>query len=180
MAEGDWHARRWSYQFNTVHAITADARGNFYVGDRGNRRIKVHDTDLNLKAMFTNVGAPWSVCVTPGEKQYLYSGDSNGKIYKLDLDGKLLGWAQISRNQVSDKWRAQEGLPTSQRREGRSAPALACDLPFVVRPFAGGLMPQAVVSRESTRRRDYRAHKVSDKWRAQEGRWQVKRRAQLL
>jgi sugar lactone lactonase YvrE len=85
-------------QFNTVHAITADVRGNLYVGDRGNRRIKVYDTDLNLKAMFTNVGAPWSVCVTPGPTQYLYSGDSNGKIYKLDLDGKLLGWAQISRD----------------------------------------------------------------------------------
>lgn len=85
-------------QFNTVHAITADSRGMIYVGDRGNRRIKVYDTELNLKTMYTNVGAPWSVCVTPGEKQYLYSGDSNGKIYKLDLDGKLLGWAQTSRN----------------------------------------------------------------------------------
>lgn len=85
-------------QFNTVHAITADAHGNIYVGDRGNRRIKVYDTDLNLKTMYTNVGAPWSVCVTPGAKQYLYSGDSNGKIYKLDLDGKLLGWTQIKQN----------------------------------------------------------------------------------
>jgi hypothetical protein len=85
-------------QFNTVHAITADAKGTIYVGDRGNRRIKVYDSELNLKTMYTNVGAPWSVCVTPGEKQYLYSGDSNGKIYKLDLDGKLLGWAQIKQN----------------------------------------------------------------------------------
>jgi DNA-binding beta-propeller fold protein YncE len=85
-------------QFNTVHAITADKRGNIYVGDRGNRRIKVYDTELNLKNTYTNVGAPWSVCVTPGEKQFLYSGDSNGKIYKLDLDGKLLGWAQLARN----------------------------------------------------------------------------------
>jgi len=84
--------------FNTVHAITADTKGNIYVADRGNRRIKVYDTELNLKTMYTNVGAPWSVCVTPGERQYLYSGDSNGKIYKLDLDGKLLGWAQIARN----------------------------------------------------------------------------------
>jgi DNA-binding beta-propeller fold protein YncE len=85
-------------QFNTVHAITADAKGNIYVGDRGNRRIKVYDTELNLKGMYTNAGAPWSVCVTPGEKQFLFSGDSNGKIYKMDLDGKLLGWAQIARN----------------------------------------------------------------------------------
>jgi DNA-binding beta-propeller fold protein YncE len=81
-------------QFNTVHAITADAKGTIYVGDRGNRRIKVYDTDLNLKTMFTNVGAPWSMCTTPGPTQYIFSGDGNGKIYKLDLNGKLLGWAQ--------------------------------------------------------------------------------------
>ena len=82
--------------FNTVHGITADARNNIYVADRGNRRIKVYDTDLNLKTMFTNVGAPWSVCVSPGATQYLFSGDGNGKLYKLDLQGNLLGWAQTS------------------------------------------------------------------------------------
>jgi hypothetical protein len=81
-------------QFNTVHAITSDAKGTIYVGDRGNRRIKVYDTDLNLQKMFTNVGAPWSMCMTPGPTQYLFSGDGNGKIYKLDLNGNLLGWAQ--------------------------------------------------------------------------------------
>lgn len=34
------------------------------------------------------MGAPWSVCTTPGPTQYLFSGDGNGKIYKFDLDGK--------------------------------------------------------------------------------------------
>jgi DNA-binding beta-propeller fold protein YncE len=83
-------------QFNTVHGITSDANDNIYVADRGNRRIKVFDTDLNLKKTFTNVGAPWSLCVSPGSPQYLFSGDGNGKIYKLDTDGNLLGWAQSS------------------------------------------------------------------------------------
>lgn len=83
-------------QFNTVHAITSDAKGNIYVADRGNRRIKVYDPDLNLQKMFTNVGAPWSLCTTPGLTQYLFSGDGNGKLYKLDVNGKLLGWAQTS------------------------------------------------------------------------------------
>jgi DNA-binding beta-propeller fold protein YncE len=81
-------------QFNTVHAIASDARNNIYVADRGNRRIKVYDTDLNLKTMYTNVGAPWSLCVSPGATQYLFSGDGNGKLYKLDMQGNLLGWAQ--------------------------------------------------------------------------------------
>ncbi|MBI1875120.1 MAG: 6-bladed beta-propeller [Acidobacteria bacterium] len=83
-------------QFNTVHAITSDAKSNIYVADRGNRRIKVYDPDLNLQKMFTNVGAPWSLCTTPGLTQYLFSGDGNGKLYKLDLNGQLLGWAQTS------------------------------------------------------------------------------------
>lgn len=83
-------------QFNTVHGITVDAQDNIYVADRGNRRIQVYDTDLNYKKTIAVVGTPWSVCTTKGPTQYLYSGDGNGKIYKVDLDGKLLGWAQTS------------------------------------------------------------------------------------
>jgi len=83
-------------QFNTVHAITSDAKGNIYVADRGNRRIQVFDPDLNPVRIISNVGAPWSVCTSPGATQYLFSGDGNGKLYKLDLQGNLLGWAQTS------------------------------------------------------------------------------------
>jgi len=84
-------------QFNTVHAIASDAKNNVYVADRGNRRIQVYDPDLNYLKSFTNVGAPWSVCTSPAPNQFLFSGDGNGKIYKLDLDGNLVGWAQTSR-----------------------------------------------------------------------------------
>ena len=83
-------------QFNTVHGITSDAKNNIYVADRGNRRIQVFDPDLNFVKSITNVGAPWSVCTSPGPTQYLFSGDGNGKIYKLDMNGNLVGWAQTS------------------------------------------------------------------------------------
>jgi sugar lactone lactonase YvrE len=84
-------------QFNTPHGIASDANDNIYVADRGNRRIKLYDTDLNLKKTIDVVGAPWTVCTTKGPTQYLYSGDGNtGKIYKVDMNGKLLGWAQTS------------------------------------------------------------------------------------
>jgi NHL repeat len=83
-------------QFNTPHGIATDAQGNVYVADRGNFRIQVYDYDLNFKKSFTGVGAPWSVQVTP---KYIYSGDGTGKIYRLDHDGKLLGWAQTSLGQ---------------------------------------------------------------------------------
>ena len=37
-------------------------------------------------------GAPWAVCITPGPTQYLYSSDAYpGRVYKLTLDGKVLG-----------------------------------------------------------------------------------------
>jgi hypothetical protein len=84
-------------QFNTVHAIASDAKNNVYVADRGNRRIQVYDPDLKFVKSFSNVGAPWSVCTSPPPAQYLFSGDGNGKIYKLDMDGNLVGWAQTSK-----------------------------------------------------------------------------------
>jgi hypothetical protein len=83
-------------QFNTPHAITADASGLIYVADRGNRRVQVYNKDLQRQRIIEGMGAPWSVCISPGATQYLYSGDGNGKIYKFGLDGKLLGWAQTS------------------------------------------------------------------------------------
>ena len=37
-------------------------------------------------------GAPWAICITPPPNQVLYSSDSYpGRIYKLSLDGKVLG-----------------------------------------------------------------------------------------
>jgi hypothetical protein len=90
-------------QFNTPHAITSDARGNIYVGDRGNARVQVLDNDLTLRAIYDNVGSPWAICVSPGPHQYLFVSNSNpdsnpaaswaitGEIYKMELDGTILG-----------------------------------------------------------------------------------------
>jgi hypothetical protein len=37
-------------------------------------------------------GAPWVLCITPGPNQYLYVSDAfPGRIYKLTLDGKVIG-----------------------------------------------------------------------------------------
>ncbi|MDA1236653.1 MAG: peptidyl-alpha-hydroxyglycine alpha-amidating lyase family protein [Acidobacteria bacterium] len=90
-------------QLDLPHTIAADAAGNVYVGDRSNRRIQVFDNDLKFKAIYDNVGAPWALCITPGPHQYLYSSNSNpdnnnaelgavtGEIYKMELDGTILG-----------------------------------------------------------------------------------------
>ncbi|HWW82758.1 MAG TPA: peptidyl-alpha-hydroxyglycine alpha-amidating lyase family protein [Vicinamibacterales bacterium] len=90
-------------QFNTPHAIAVDAKGLVYVADRGNSRIHVLDNDLNPKAMYDNVGAPWAICISQGPHQYLYSSNSfptgndwrqaptTGEVYKMELDGTVLG-----------------------------------------------------------------------------------------
>ncbi len=37
-------------------------------------------------------GAPWAICITPGPNQVLYSSDAfPGRVYKLSLDGQVLG-----------------------------------------------------------------------------------------
>jgi hypothetical protein len=37
-------------------------------------------------------GSPWAICITPGPHQVLYAADGYpGRIYKLTLDGKVLG-----------------------------------------------------------------------------------------
>ena len=104
-------------QFNILHTIVGDAKGNIYVGDRTNRRIQVFDPDgkpvriMTIDVPFTkepNVmvgaapgsggnplavsGAPWAMCITPGNTQFLYVSDAvPGRIYKLTLEGKVLG-----------------------------------------------------------------------------------------
>jgi hypothetical protein len=38
-------------------------------------------------------GSPWAICITPGPNQVLFSSDAYpGRIYKLSLDGKVLGY----------------------------------------------------------------------------------------
>jgi DNA-binding beta-propeller fold protein YncE len=103
-------------QFDTPHSLAVDAEGSVYVADRGNRRIQVFDGDGKFLRQITidvpvdpdarpaignkqaqpsgsrAPGAPWAICITPGPHQVLYSSDGYpGRIYRLSLDGKVLG-----------------------------------------------------------------------------------------
>jgi hypothetical protein len=106
-------------QFHTPHSIATDAKGNVYVADRSNRRIQVFDGDGSFQRQFTidlpvpadarpaigNMpneamiaggtfapGSPWAICISPGPNPVLYSSDAfPGRIYRLSLDGKVLG-----------------------------------------------------------------------------------------
>ena len=104
-------------QFRIPHAIVADRNNNLYVGDRTNHRVQVFDTDGKFLRMFSIdvppvpgthavygntptgdrltavIGAPNSMCITPGPNQVLYIGESTfpGRVFKVSLDGKVLG-----------------------------------------------------------------------------------------
>jgi hypothetical protein len=90
-------------QLNLPHTMAVDARGNVYVGDRSNARVQVFDNDLNVKAIYDNVGNPWAICISPGPHQYLFVSNSipdnglaqyrdiTGEIYKMELDGTIVG-----------------------------------------------------------------------------------------
>ena len=79
-------------QFSTPHTIAVDAADNVYVGDRGNNRIQVYDDNMNFEKSITGVGAPWALCITNTSPQVMFSGDGNGKVYRMDLpSGKVTG-----------------------------------------------------------------------------------------
>ena len=90
-------------QFNLPHALQVDHAGNVYVADRGNNRYVVLDNDLKWKTAYPNLGTAWSDCISQGAHQYLFVSNSNpngnppgswaktGQIYKLELDGTVLG-----------------------------------------------------------------------------------------
>ena len=119
---GDW-VKSWGSkgtgpgQFDIPHSIAIDRQDNIYVGDRTNHRIQVFDTDGNFTRMFSidvppdptsrpvngptptgerlkqAIGAPNSLCITPGPTQVLFVGESTypGRIFKVALDGTVLG-----------------------------------------------------------------------------------------
>jgi len=105
-------------QLNTPHSIAVDNQGMVYVANRGNSRIEVYDGEgnyvrnikINEPFDYANAlpaigakpkmdlvgtmgpGAPWAVCITPGKNQVLFAADAfPGTLYKLSLDGKVLG-----------------------------------------------------------------------------------------
>ena len=124
---GNWIKSWGSYgsepgQLNLPHNMQADQEGNIYVADRTNRRIQVFDSEgaflriILLNAPFDksmqpilgdvnpnqpNETQPWALCISNGNPQYLWAADQHpGRIYKIQLDGKIVGMLGTSGKQL--------------------------------------------------------------------------------
>ena len=107
-------------QFDTPHGVAVAPNGDVYVADRGNRRIQIFDQSGKFLRQFTidapvpadakaaigatpkreemmnagsmAPGAPDALCMTPGPNPVIFTVDLfPGRIYKVSLDGKVLG-----------------------------------------------------------------------------------------
>jgi DNA-binding beta-propeller fold protein YncE len=77
---------------NFIRQITVDvpvpADAQMLYGDKP----KADDPDGDNLPSLLKPGAPWVVCISPPPHQFLYTADAYpGRIYKLTLDGKLVG-----------------------------------------------------------------------------------------
>jgi hypothetical protein len=60
--------------------------------DRNARPVIGNRPDPDAKVGTFSAGAPWALCITPPPNQVLFSADAYpGRVYKLTLDGKMLG-----------------------------------------------------------------------------------------
>ena len=97
-------------ELDRPRSIATDADGNVYVADSGNARIQVFDNQLKLRGVYTDVGTPWAICIPNGSRQFLYSVSNPEltrdarrahEIYKLELDGTILGKAGDNEDPIS-------------------------------------------------------------------------------
>lgn len=115
---GGAHGDQNPLNLNTPHNIGVDRENNVYVADRGNRRIQVltrdgkfqrfiflnaaydksrHPALGNLSPRRPDETAPWTICITNTPTQYLFASDEEpGRIYKMTLDGKIVGTLGLS------------------------------------------------------------------------------------
>jgi sugar lactone lactonase YvrE len=70
----------------TIDVPFDEAKARMAIGDKPDL------TDYKTKGGTFTPGAPWAICITPAPNQVMYVSDAYpGRLYKLSLDGKVLG-----------------------------------------------------------------------------------------
>ena len=89
-------------EFNLVHSLATDSRGNVYVSDRENSRIQIFDSEGNLLRIWTHLGSTQGIFITPDDAMWIITHRDNiegvtygslaGRIMRVDIDtGEILG-----------------------------------------------------------------------------------------
>ena len=125
------------------------SQGNVYVGSRSDQRIVVFDNDLNYKTTYDHVGAPWSMCITPGPHQYSTRPirtltprtrevhKVSGQIFKMELDGTVLGKFGDARQRAGTvQHGARNRLPRRKRNLSSAKSSSGASQKFILHPTA--------------------------------------------
>ncbi|MCB0686021.1 MAG: hypothetical protein KDC53_05835, partial [Saprospiraceae bacterium] len=113
--------RTWGKQgpeegnFDNPHNIVVD-RNRVYVVDRYNKRVQVFDTEGKFITAWTHLGTPWGIAKSPERNLYLVDGDAE-VIYKLDMDGNVLGKYEAGPGRSPGHLRAAHGIAVGQQEE---------------------------------------------------------------
>jgi hypothetical protein len=120
-------------QFRQPTDVAWDTDGNIYISDGYiNSRVTKFTPDV-ARLLAPDAapgsatmapGAPWAVCITPPNaqgQQFLYSSDAfPGRVYKLTLDGKVLGWVDALKRNCGRRRSTCSIIRTLARRSPRS------------------------------------------------------------
>ena len=89
-------------EFDLVHSVAVDSRGNVYASDRENNRIQIFDSEGNLLRIWNHLGATQNIFITPEDEVWVMTHRDNvenitydtlaGRIMRIDIDtGAILG-----------------------------------------------------------------------------------------
>lgn len=89
-------------EFNTVHSVAVDSRGDVFVSDRENNRIQIFDANGRFLKMWTHLGATQNLFITARGEMWIITHRNNienltydtlaGRIMRVDKDsGRILG-----------------------------------------------------------------------------------------
>ena len=63
-------------EFRNAHALAFDSRGRVFVGDRGNSRLQIFDSDGKFIAEWKQFGRPSGLYIDKDDKLYVIDADS--------------------------------------------------------------------------------------------------------
>ena len=74
-------------EFNLAHSLSIDKQDRIYVGDRGNNRVQVFDSEGGFVRAITGFGNPFGV-LAAGDTLFVAEGEKH-KLFAYSLDGTM-------------------------------------------------------------------------------------------